>query len=45
MGLLQLLLGLTQILVVEEEETLGLGNVVVPSGCMGNQCVEVNVGW
>ena len=26
------------------EETLGVGNVVVPSGFMGNQCMEGKVG-
>ena len=27
------------------EETLGVGNVVVPSGFLGNQCMEGKVGW
>ena len=27
------------------EETLGVENVVVPSGFVGNQCMEGKVGW
>ena len=27
------------------EKTLGVGNVVVPSGFVGNQCMEGKVGW
>ena len=27
------------------EETLGVGNVVVLSGFVGNQCMEGKVGW
>ena len=27
------------------EETLVLRNVIVPSSCVGNQCVEGKVGW